>query len=32
VGLSTIEEYIELFAKQGITVIYDPELTVEFFK
>ena len=32
VGLSTIEEYLELFAKQGITVIYDPELTVEFFK
>jgi hypothetical protein len=31
-GLSTIEEYLELFAKQGITVIYDPELTVEFFK
>jgi hypothetical protein len=32
VGLSTIEEYLELFAKRGITVIYDPELTVEFFK
>lgn len=32
VGLSTIEEYLELFAKQGVTVIYDPELTVEFFK
>ncbi len=32
VGLPTIEEYLELFAKQGITVIYDPELTVEFFK
>ena len=32
VGLSTIEEYLELFTKQGVTVIYDPELTVEFFK
>lgn len=32
VGLPAIEEYLELFAKQGITVIYDPELTVEFFK
>lgn len=32
VGLSTIEEYIELFAKKGVTVIYDPSLTVEFFK
>ena len=32
VGLSTIEEYIELFTKKGVEVIYDPTLTVEFFK
>ena len=32
VGLSTIEEYLELFAKKGVEVIYDPTLTVEFFK
>ena len=32
VGLSTIEEYLELFTKKGVEVIYDPTLTVEFFK
>ena len=32
VGLPTIEEYLELFAKKGVEVIYDPTLTVEFFK
>ena len=32
VGLPTIEEYLELFAKKGVEVIYDPALGVEFFK